>query len=164
MPPYVGPRGWLGVELAQRLGWDRVVGLLRTAYEEVAPAALRSRIESSGPIEPPTDDLHPEQIDPLAAALIERLRPFCLELPEVREARQFGNPAWQAGKKTFCTVSRYERRLEVHGWVGKEAQAMMTFDERYRVPAYTGHNGWIALSAEDAVLWEAVTALVLGSY
>jgi hypothetical protein len=60
-------------------------------------------------------ELDPEVIDPLCAAhalaLLERLRPFCLSLPEVREVRQFGNPAWQAGKKTFCTVSRYERRL-----------------------------------------------------
>ena len=168
VPPYVGPCGWLGVELDQGLAWDRIAELVRVAYEEVAPAALRSRMEKPVPVQPPTEDLDPEQIDPLVAphavALVERLRPFCLALPEVREVRQFGNPVWQAGKRTFCTVSRYERRLEVHGWVGKEQQATLTFDERYRVPAYTGHNGWIALNAEDGVMWEAVSTLVLGSY
>lgn len=169
VPPYVGPRGWLGVELDKGLGWDRIAGLIREAYAEAAPGRLRDEaMPPQAAVAPPTDPLDPELIDPLdaphAAALIERLRPFCLALPEVREVRQFGQPAWQAGRKTFCTVSRYRRRLEVHGWVGAEQQVTLTFDDRYRIPAYTGHNGWIALDLEDEVLWEAVTALVSTSY
>lgn len=96
--------------------------------------------------------------------LSDVVREICLALPEAHEVRQFGNPAWQAGKKTFGTVSRYDSRLEIHAWVGAEQQAMLTFDDRYRIPAYTGHNGWIALVAEDGVIWETVESLLLGSY
>lgn len=110
----------------------------------------------------------PEVMDPLSAppavVLLYRLRPFCLALPEAHETEPFGNPAWQAGKKTFLTVSRYDRSLAAQGWVGDEGQVSPTFDDRYRIPAYTGRNGWIALGAEDGVIWEAVRQLLLGSY
>jgi len=168
VPPYVGPRGWLGVDLDRGLDWTRIAKLIREAYVKTAPAKLASGIPELEEVTPPTAELDPEVIDPLVAphavALLDRLRPFCLSLPEVREVRQFGNPAWQAGKKTFCTVSRYDRQLQVHAWVGAEQQLHLTFDDRYRIPAYTGHNGWIALVAEDGVIWDAVESLVLGSY
>lgn len=81
-----------------------------------------------------------------------------------RELQPFGQPAWQAGRRTFCTVSRYDRRPEIHGWVGADQQATYPFDDRYRIPPYTEHNGWIALDLEDEILWDAVTGLVLNSY
>lgn len=168
VPPYVGPRGWLGVELDKGLDWKRIAELVREAYREAAPAVLAQAMPAATKVRPPTTALDPERIDPLAAphavALIARLREFCQTLPEVQEVRQFGQPAWQAGRKTFCTVSRYGQRLEVHGWVGAERQVTLTFDDRYRIPAYTGHNGWIALDLEHEVLWDAVTDLVLTSY
>ena len=40
VPPYVGPRGWLGVELDKGLGWQTVCEHVRDAYEMVAPAEL----------------------------------------------------------------------------------------------------------------------------
>lgn len=168
VPPYVGPRGWLGVDLDRGLDWQRIAELIRQAYAEAAPPRLRQALPPPSPVQAPTHAVDPEVIDPLAvphaAALLERLRAFCADLPEVSERRQFGQPSWQAGKKTFCTVSRYQRRLEVHGWVGAEQQATLTFDERYRIPPYTGHNGWIALDVEDEMLWDAVTGLVMQSY
>ena len=41
---------------------------------------------------------------------------------------------------------------------------MLTYDPRYHVPAYMGHNGWIGLDAEDDVLWDEVETLVDDSY
>jgi hypothetical protein len=40
IPPYVGPRGWLGVNLAKGISWKAVARLVRDAYEKVAPPAL----------------------------------------------------------------------------------------------------------------------------
>src|SRR5262245_27238492 len=40
VPPYVGPRGWLGVELDKGLGWTTVREHVVEAYEKVAPAEL----------------------------------------------------------------------------------------------------------------------------
>ena len=43
VPPYVGPRGWLGVELDKGLGWATVCEHVRDAYEMVAPARAGAR-------------------------------------------------------------------------------------------------------------------------
>src|SRR5712671_797119 len=40
VPAYVGPRGWLGVELDKGLGWETVCEHVRDAYQMVAPREL----------------------------------------------------------------------------------------------------------------------------
>ena len=39
-PPYVGPRGWLGVYLDVPIDWDEIKEILIEAYVAVAPAKL----------------------------------------------------------------------------------------------------------------------------
>jgi hypothetical protein len=168
VPPYVGPRGWLGVELDRGLDWGRIDGLIRDAYVHVAPDELADALDPPADVEPPSEPIDPEEFDPLSPPrvreLLDGLRARCLGLPEVAEIRQFGNPAWRAGRKTFVSASRYDRRLQFHFWVGPETQAQLTMDPRYAVPPYLGHNGWIALDAEDGVMWEEVESLMLTSY
>lgn len=43
-PPYVGSRGWLGVDLGRSPDWDEVGAILREAYRVVAPATLARRL------------------------------------------------------------------------------------------------------------------------
>src|SRR5256885_8064592 len=96
VPPYVGPRGWLGVNLDQGLSWKRIAAQVRQAYEHTAPRRLVAQIGPTIQIDPPTARLKPEELDPLraprAVAVIEPLRQLCLALPEANEARQFGAP------------------------------------------------------------------------
>jgi hypothetical protein len=40
VPPYVGHRGWLGVQLDRGLHWDEIAGITEDAYAEVAPPKL----------------------------------------------------------------------------------------------------------------------------
>jgi len=40
VPPYVGPRGWLGFRLDRGYAEDELAGLLEDAYAEVAPPKL----------------------------------------------------------------------------------------------------------------------------
>ena len=42
-PPYVGPRGWIGVRIDRRPNWTVVRQLVEQAYRLVAPAAKRRR-------------------------------------------------------------------------------------------------------------------------
>lgn len=167
VPPYVGPKGWLGVELDRGLDWSRVGALVREAYAQAAPEALAAQVVAKD-IVPPTERIDPEEFDPLSPPRVQEilggLRERCMRLPEVSQTQQFGNPAWRAGKKTFCTASRYHRRLQLHFWVGAGEQSTLTMDERFSIPAYLGHNGWIALDAEDGVMWEEVESLLLTSY
>jgi predicted DNA-binding protein (MmcQ/YjbR family) len=40
-PPYVGPRGWVGVRIDRRPNWALVAKLVARAYGQVAPPRLR---------------------------------------------------------------------------------------------------------------------------
>ena len=45
VPPYVGPKGWLGVHLDKGLDWGVIEGLLKDGYLEIAPKRLRAALE-----------------------------------------------------------------------------------------------------------------------
>jgi hypothetical protein len=214
VPPYVGPRGWLGVHLDKGLSWQRVAALVRQAYEKVAPPALADSIGETVKIKSPPAALPADEVDPLksrpAQAILKRLRQMYLSWPEVSEDVQFGSPVWRAGKKTFAWVHadrsvgdggaaergasargaaersaagrdvRGDRgglvgtgrsgkrparpRLQLYFWVGVAAQGLMTADERFEIPAYMGHQGWIALDVTDHCDWKEVRGLALASY
>ena len=168
VPPYVGPRGWLGVHLDKGLSWKRIAALVREAYEHVAPAKLAARIGRTVEIAPPSKAMKPEQLDPLAAPraqqVLAKLRTICLALPETREAKQFGSPVWQAGKKTFAVAYDYGQGLTLGFWVGVDQQGLYTEDPRYSIPAYTGHHGWIALDVSKGANWKEIESLARASY
>jgi len=48
-PPYVGPRGWLGVYLDVPVDWDLIANLVADAYREVAPKRLVAMLEAQKP-------------------------------------------------------------------------------------------------------------------
>jgi predicted DNA-binding protein (MmcQ/YjbR family) len=169
VPPYVGHRGWLGVQLDKGIAWRRVAKLVREAYEHLAPPGLAKSIGKTPTISAPAQKkLSSEQLDPLqskrAQAVLGQLREICLALPEASEALQFGSPVWRAGKKTFANLYTDRQHLWLAFWVGLAQQGMFTADPRYHVPAYMGHNGWIALDLSRHCNWAEVRAQVLHSY
>lgn len=44
VPPYVGPRGWVGVRLDRDPDWDEVADLIEDAYRVTAPPRLVARL------------------------------------------------------------------------------------------------------------------------
>jgi predicted DNA-binding protein (MmcQ/YjbR family) len=168
VPPYVGPHGWLGVLLDQGASWTRIAKLVREAYEKVAPATLSAGIGRTIEIKPPTTTLAATEIDPLrtrrAQTVLKSIRKVCLGMPETSEGLQFGKPVWRAGKKTFAMIYHDEQRLTLSFWVGVERQGMLARAERFRIPAYFGHNGWIALDVTDECDWDEVSELAEMSY
>ncbi len=168
VPPYVGPRGWLGVHLDKGLSWKRIAEIVRAAYEKVAPPALVRTLGKTIEIKPPTRKLAIEDFDPLqtrkAQSVLKPLRKMCLALPEVTEGVQFGSPVWRAARKTFAQAYADKKQILFLFWVGVDRQAMFTLDKRYEIPAYMGHNGWIALDVSDGVNWDEVRELALSSY
>ena len=168
VPPYVGPRGWLGVILDRGIDWHRIPRLVREAYEKVVPNDLRARIGKTPMIKPPAKALTASQIDPFksarAMAVLAKLRKICLSLPETSEGSQFGHPVWAAGKKTFAMAGYAGTRLTLSFWVGVDQQGLLTADPRYEIPAYFGHNGWISLDVAKQCDWKEVKGLALQSY
>ena len=45
VPPYVGHRGWLGVNLDVDVDWQEIGGILEDAYRLVAPKTLVNQLE-----------------------------------------------------------------------------------------------------------------------
>jgi len=168
VPPYVGPRGWLGVSLDQGLAWKRVAQLVREAYEKVASPALRASIGKTPVFQAPQRILSASQIDPMKApramSVLKSLRKLCLGLPESSEASQFGCPVWQAGKRAFALARHDGERLCLHFWVGVENQGLLTADARYAIPPYMGHNGWISLDVSAGCDWREIETLAVQSY
>lgn len=168
VPPYVGPRGWLGVQLDRGLSWNAIAKRVREAYEKIAPPKLARLADAAPEVEPPNAPLPLEAFDPLARPraqeVLAGLRKICLALPETAEATQFGNPVFRAGKKTFACAHSRRGRIGLQFWVGPDRQVALTLDKRYRIPPYIGHNGWIELDAEDHADWQEIKTLALESY
>lgn len=168
VPPYVGPKGWVGVELNKDLSWDRVSKLTWEAYIRVAPASLANSVPPVT-VKPPTTKMALEDINPLKSkknqGILNKLRSLCSNLPEVIEDKQFGHPAFKAGKKSFCTLSHREGKTRLQIWVGADRQAALTsFDKRFEIPAYVGHNGWINMDLTIKQNWTEIEELLLISY
>jgi hypothetical protein len=168
VPPYVGPRGWLGVRLDRGLGWTRVAELVREAYLHVAPRRLRASVGPTPAISTPRKMPAPRDLDPFQSrrgkAVLSVLRSICLALPESSEGVQFGHPVWKAGLRTFAMGRAEEARLTACFWVGADQQNLLTADPRFHIPPYIGHNGWIALDVSEDCDREELAALAVQSY
>jgi predicted DNA-binding protein (MmcQ/YjbR family) len=46
VPPYVGPKGWLGVYLDVPVDWEEIADIVREAYCVVAPAKLAATLKA----------------------------------------------------------------------------------------------------------------------
>ena len=50
VPPYIGPRGWVGYRLdLPTVDWSEVRDLVRCSYQQTAPAKPRMRLHEIGP-------------------------------------------------------------------------------------------------------------------
>lgn len=45
VPPYVGPRGWIGIRLHSPPDWEEVTALVRRSYRLVAPKRLAVQVK-----------------------------------------------------------------------------------------------------------------------
>jgi predicted DNA-binding protein (MmcQ/YjbR family) len=166
IPPYVGPRGWLGVRLDGTLAWKRIATLVREAYEHVAPSRLTRELGATPNFKTPRKPSAAE-LDPFrgarAKAVLGVARKICLALPETREIEQFGHPVWQAGKRSFA-MARSTDKLTLVFWVGAARQSLLTHDPRYELAPYMGHRGWISLDVSSHHDIQEIRGLALESY
>lgn len=172
VPAYSGPSGWVGVELNGGVSWKEVVALTVEAWRSVVPVTLARSLAATPTVAAPRK-LKPEEVDPFVGArgkrLLAGLREICLALPETNEDRQWGAPCFRAGKKNFVTLFARPHpgtpgSFSLQTWVGPDRQAMLTFEDRYRMPAYSGRNGWIDLDLEAGEDWQEIEGLVRESY
>jgi hypothetical protein len=97
------------------------------------------------------------------------LRRFCLALPEVTERLSHGEPTWFIrGKKTFVTYADHHHDDRVGFWCaappGAQAALVTAAPERYFVPPYVGHRGWLGVRLDVPVDWDEIADVVLDAY
>ena len=99
-------------------------------------------------------------------AVLERLRSVCLALPETTERLSHGAPSFFVrDKKCFLML------LDDHHGDGRFAiwcaapagdqQLLVDADgERFFVPPYVGHRGWLGVRLDRGLDWDELTGIV----
>ena len=105
----------------------------------------------------------------MAESSLDRLRALCVAYPEVAERVSHGEPAWFVrGKKTFVTFANHHHDDRLAFWAaapeGAQDVLVGSEPERYFVPPYVGHRGWLGVYLDVAVDWDAVGLLVDDAY
>ncbi len=102
-------------------------------------------------------------------AELREVRRICLALPEVTERLSHGSPTWFAGKKTmvmYLDDHHGDGRLAL--WVAAPPgvqEAMVTQEpERFFVPPYVGHRGWLGVRLDRVPDWEEVDNIIEEAY
>jgi predicted DNA-binding protein (MmcQ/YjbR family) len=96
----------------------------------------------------------------------DRLRKVCLALPEAVEKEAWGDPTWRVRDKIFAMVKRGDGResLSCKAPPGSQMVLVGADPERFFVPPYVGHRGWVGMRLDGGPDWDEVALLVRRSY
>jgi hypothetical protein len=101
---------------------------------------------------------------------LDRVRAICMALPEATERPSHGAPTWFiAGKKTFVTFHDDHHGDGILGlWCaappGAQQELVDEEPERFYVPAYVGHRGWIGVRLDRSPDWTEVAEIIEDAY
>ena len=101
---------------------------------------------------------------------LERVRQLCLALPETTERLSHGAPTFFVrDKKTFVTFMdnhHGDGRLAIwcHAPLGMQEMLVEQDPERFFVPPYVGHRGWVGVRLERNADWDEVADLIEDAY
>ena len=107
--------------------------------------------------------------DPVETALA-KVREACLALPEVTERLSHGSPTFFVrDKKTFVMFlddHHGDGRLAL--WVaaapGVQAEMVDEEPDRFFVPPYVGHRGWLGVRLDRRPNWDEVAGICADAY
>ena len=98
------------------------------------------------------------------STLLALLRQVCLGLPEVRETVKWGHPTFEAGKKMFAVLDRYEGQPCIAFRAASERREALLADERFFEAPYAARHGWICLRADGPIDQREAQELLRDSY
>jgi len=97
---------------------------------------------------------------------LARIRELCLALPETTERLSHGAPTFFVrGKRAFLMVltdHHGDGRFAVWCAAPEGLQAMLVEadPERFFVPPYVGHRGWLGVRLNDGIDWDELEGIV----
>jgi predicted DNA-binding protein (MmcQ/YjbR family) len=105
----------------------------------------------------------------ISAPRLRRLRELCLALPEATEKVAWGDPTWRVRDKIFAMQKGNYAGGRPSLWLkappGQQGRLVREDPERYFVPPYVGHKGWVGVYLDaPAPAWGNLRELVEASY
>ena len=102
--------------------------------------------------------------------LLEKLRELCLALPETSERLSHGAPTFFVRqKRAFLMVmtnhhadGRFALWCAASG--GMQKLLVDADPERFFVPPYVGHRGWLGVRLDRGLRWDEVAGIVEDAY
>ena len=104
------------------------------------------------------------------AGILARLREICLALPETSERPSHGAPSFfVGGKRCFLMVlDDHHRDGRFAIWcaapAGDQAMLVDADPERFFVPPYVGHRGWLGVRLDGGIDWDELAGIVEDAY
>jgi hypothetical protein len=101
---------------------------------------------------------------------LARIRKICLELPETSERLSHGAPTFFVrGKRAFLMVlSDHHGDGRFAIWcaapTGLQGTLVEADPERFFVPPYVGHRGWLGLRLDRGIDWDEIAGVVEDAY
>ena len=94
-----------------------------------------------------------------------RVRAICLVLPEATERETWGQATFRVREKIFAMGHDGETTaVTCKARPGVQEMLVSADPERFYVPPYTGHNGWIGVRLGVPVDWDELEDLIAESY
>jgi hypothetical protein len=105
----------------------------------------------------------------MTAERIGHVRELCTAWPEVTERLSHGAPTWfHRGRRSFATTAEHHHDDRVAVWLaappGARDPLVEAEPDRYFVPRYVGHRGWIGVYLDVDVDWDRVEGLIGDAY
>lgn len=105
----------------------------------------------------------------MSEAILQRLRGLCLAFPEATEKQAWGTPTFRVRDKLFAMWDDHHHGVEhLAVWCkapgGVQEILVGAAPQRFFVPPYVGHKGWIGVRLDVDVDWDEVRDLLQDSY
>lgn len=105
----------------------------------------------------------------MTTGVIQRIRGLCTALPEVTERPSHGEPTWfHRDGRSFAMGADHHHDDRVAVWLasppGARDPLVQAEPDRYFVPPYVGHRGWIGVYLDVDVDWDRLEDLVGDAY
>jgi hypothetical protein len=106
----------------------------------------------------------------MALTALDRVRAACLMLPETSERLSHGSPTFFIKDKTtfvmYLDDHHGDGRLAL--WVaappGVQGQLVGEEPERFFIPPYVGHRGWLGVRLDRKPDWDEVGEIIVEAY
>lgn len=99
-------------------------------------------------------------------AVVARLRAICLALPEAKEKEAWGDPTFRVRDRIFAMTKAGDGRLSLWAKAPPGSQEILVGadPDRFFVPPYVGHRGWIGARLDGGPDWSEIARVVARSY